>query len=268
MNDERDESFLIDVLGTWIPECEIIFYGLLNSPYAEEFYKLRENSMFNPRDVYLDHCYFTAKDLVRYLSSVDDTLDDLPEEEINRAVQTALHNYTYVPSSETMIRHSIMEVMYHKFVKSVTLVYPWTPRPIDIMFLKRITPKTIFPKLNVASGSIPAVIHETKQRYTTIISNEIDQISFLVDHMKDYNVDSTLFLLRNHSENMKIQYNQDGSASFLSLKLGEKKEDEAARGTGAGIIGFVGFSVIGGVILVFIDPIIAILAIVSPDATL
>ena len=28
----------------------------------------------------------------------------------------------------------------------------------------------------------------------------------------------------------------DGSATFLSLKLGEKKEDEAARGTGAGII--------------------------------
>ena len=47
----------------------------------------------------------------------------------------------------------------------------------------------------------------------------------------------------------------DGSATFLSLKLGEKKEDEAARGTGAGIIGFVGIGrIITILYLIFLEP--------------
>ena len=47
----------------------------------------------------------------------------------------------------------------------------------------------------------------------------------------------------------------DGSATFLSLKLGEKKEDEAARGTGAGIIGFVGIGMIITILyLIFLEP--------------
>lgn len=47
----------------------------------------------------------------------------------------------------------------------------------------------------------------------------------------------------------------DGSATFLSLKLGEKKDDEAARGTGAGIIGFVGIGIIITILyLIFLEP--------------
>ena len=47
----------------------------------------------------------------------------------------------------------------------------------------------------------------------------------------------------------------DGSAAFLSLKLGEKKEDEAARGTGAGIIGFLGIGIIITILyLIFLEP--------------
>lgn len=47
----------------------------------------------------------------------------------------------------------------------------------------------------------------------------------------------------------------DGSAAFLSLKLGEKKEEEAARGTGAGIIGFVGIGIIITILyLIFLEP--------------
>lgn len=47
----------------------------------------------------------------------------------------------------------------------------------------------------------------------------------------------------------------DGSAAFLSLKLGEKKEEEAARGTGAGIIGFVGIGIIITILyLLFLEP--------------
>lgn len=47
----------------------------------------------------------------------------------------------------------------------------------------------------------------------------------------------------------------DGSATFLSLKLGEKKDNEAARGTGAGIIGFVGIGIIITILyLIFLEP--------------
>ena len=39
-NDDRDENFLIDVLGIWVPECELVFYGLLSDlKYRDELYK-------------------------------------------------------------------------------------------------------------------------------------------------------------------------------------------------------------------------------------
>lgn len=47
----------------------------------------------------------------------------------------------------------------------------------------------------------------------------------------------------------------DGSAAYMSLKLGEKKEDEAARGTAAGVIGFISFGIlIGAIYLAFMSP--------------
>ena len=110
-NGDREEDFLIEVLGNWIPESDIIFWGLLNSEFSENFYKLRSHTSFDQRSVYLNTCYFRADDLVRYLSSVDDTLDrDLTDEEVKMYVQVALNNYTFVPSNETMMRHSIIPV--------------------------------------------------------------------------------------------------------------------------------------------------------------
>lgn len=47
----------------------------------------------------------------------------------------------------------------------------------------------------------------------------------------------------------------DGAAAFLSLKLGEKKADEASKGSAAGIIGFVGIGIIISIIyLIFLEP--------------
>lgn len=47
----------------------------------------------------------------------------------------------------------------------------------------------------------------------------------------------------------------DGAAAFLSLKLGEKKGDEAAKGSAAGIIGFVGIGILISIIyLIFLEP--------------
>ena len=39
--DNRDENLLVEVLGNWIPECDIVFYGLLQSDYERFFHKLR-----------------------------------------------------------------------------------------------------------------------------------------------------------------------------------------------------------------------------------
>lgn len=47
----------------------------------------------------------------------------------------------------------------------------------------------------------------------------------------------------------------DGAAAYLSLKLGEKKEDDAAKGCLAGITGFIGIGIIITIIyLIFMEP--------------
>ena len=214
---DRDESFLIDALGTWIPECDIILYGLMNSPIGERFYKIRENIITDQLETYRSQCFFTARDLIRYLSSVDESLDDLSEEEIAEAFQMALRYYQYTPSNETMMRHSIMEVMYHDFVKSVTLVYPWNIRPIDHLFIRRITPEKIFNKLEVAVGDIPSVVRSSDRRYTTIITNELSDIKELTKDPKGNRVDTALFLLRNHSGNVKITKGEDGEDTLVEI---------------------------------------------------
>ena len=222
LNDGRDETFIIDVLGTWVPECEIIFYGLLGTPYAESLYKLREMVSYDPKQIYHEYAFFTSRDLIRYLSSVDDELDmEISEEEIEDAINLAFRNYMYIPCSETMIRHSIMEIMYDRFVKSVTLVFPWDLRPIDVAHLRHITPEKIADKLVLTSGTIPSVIEETDATYTTVISNSIEDINLMVDERKKYHTESTLFLLRNHSQNMSIIRNEDGSVEFVEDHMDE-----------------------------------------------
>ncbi|MCQ2592888.1 MAG: MATE family efflux transporter [Treponema sp.] len=47
----------------------------------------------------------------------------------------------------------------------------------------------------------------------------------------------------------------DGAAAYMSLKLGEKKEDDAAKGTAAGIMGFVGIGILMEIFyLIFMEP--------------
>ena len=51
----------------------------------------------------------------------------------------------------------------------------------------------------------------------------------------------------------------DGAAAFMSLKLGEKKQDEAAKGAMAGIIGFLGIGIITAVLyLIFMAPLCSV----------
>ena len=220
-NDERDEYFLIDALGIWIPECEMVVYGLLNNPtYSDYLYKLRNMTMIRPLDLYLDTSFFTARDLVRYLASTDDSLEDLDEKTIDRLLEEARMSYLYSPCSETTMRHSIIELMYQKFCKSVTLVFPWTPTFLEKEFLKAIVPHEVIHKLNITGGTIPAVIEATDTTYTTIITNSIEDIEMMVDNREKYRVQSTLFLLRNHSGNMSMEIaKEDGKPYFTERKM-------------------------------------------------
>lgn len=208
LNDNRDEHILIDALGNWIPECDLIYYGLLNSHYSQSLYKLANTSKFYPKDIYLDTCYFTGDDLIRFLASPDDTLVELSDDYLNEATKTALDNYAYIPCNETMLRHALIELSYFDMVKSITILYPWDIREIDIEYLRSIIPHTILGKFKIATGSIPEYIKsrpENTQPFTTIIMNSISELNLLIDNCSEYRTKSSFFLLRNHSGNVSYR---------------------------------------------------------------
>ena len=210
--DNRDEYFLIDVAGNWIPECDLIYYGLLNSSYSDNLYKLKNTIRINPHEIYLDTCYFESKDLIRYLASEDkNSLADLDDEYILSAIATAITMYTYEPCNEPMIRHAIIEAAYYDFVKTITLVYPWPIRPIDRLYLKSIIPNTVIGKFNLVTGPLIDVIRNNKIsfKYTTIISNSHEDINEMIDKCNEYGTDTSFYLLRNHSGNVKFEMIKD-----------------------------------------------------------
>ena len=211
-NDNRDEHILVDVLGNWIPECDLIYYGLLNSEYSEKLYKLKNTSLFNTHRTYLETCFFSGDDLIRYLASPDDTLESLSEDFIKDAIATALSKYMYVPCNETMIRHSIIELSYYKFVKSVTLLFPWSVREIDNNYLSSIIPDTVLGKFKVASGDMLGFLKskaDSPTKYTTIVCNSLDNVNTMIDECDTYKTDEAFFILRNHSGNVSYTISQD-----------------------------------------------------------
>ena len=235
--DNRDEHILIDVLGSWIPECDLIYYGLLNSSYGDELYKLKNAKIIKPHDVYLDTFYFSGDDLIRFLASPDDRLADLSPDYLRKATNTALEKYLYVPCNETMIRHSIIELAYFEFVKSVTLLYPWDIREIDYRYLRSIIPYSVLPKFRIASGDMCGFIKSdanTQHKYTTIILNSLSTLNELIDNCNQYNTKSTFFLLRNHSGNVsskiietdgvrKIEFTEEGNDEILYKLIDPEK---------------------------------------------
>lgn len=226
--ENRDEHFLVEVLGSWIPECELMYYGLLGSKYSNDLYKLRNMTRTTPRDAYLETCFFSGDDLIKYLASEDNSFDiDLPEEFLQNATMEALDKYFYVPCSETMIRHSIIELTYFDFCKSVTLIFPWDIRPIDYAFLNSVIPESRMSKFKLASGDTLDFLKSNKNsetKYTTLITNDLDTVNTLIDENETYGTESTLFLLRNSSKNTeaKIFTNDEGKQDIEFNELGNE----------------------------------------------
>ena len=211
VGDNRDENILVEVLGNWIPECDMVYYGLLNSDYSDKFSKLRDKTQFNAIDTYLDTSFFNLRDLVRYLASPGDELADISDEVIDDALKTAFDQYFYVPCNETMIRHAIIELAYYDFAKSITLLYPWELRQIDIAFLRSIIPPSRMHKFKVVSGNLLDYLKDTSPegKYTTLILNSLSDVNTLIDNCDEYHTDTACFLLRNHSGNVKYSISED-----------------------------------------------------------
>lgn len=218
--ENRDEHFLIEVPGIWVPECDIALYGLLNSDVSNEIYKLRNNTSFNAYEEYQKLAYFTIDDCIRYLVSDNEELDTkISNYDILQYVEKALINYKYNPCNETMLRHAIIEVAFYPFVKEITLVFPWKIRKIDMGYIYKIVPESILSKFNIEDkNSITEIIQnkckEEKEQYTTIITNDIEEIIYLVNNLKELKLEDPLFLLRNHSGNTIVKYNENNEPSF------------------------------------------------------
>lgn len=210
--DNRNERFIIEVPGNWIPEIDIIYYGLLNSSISSKFPKLRDMISVDSHELYLDLCYLEAPDIVRYLLSEDDTLINIPIEDIIKYVEIAIDNYQYLPSNETMLRHAIIEASYEKFIEEIVLVFPWKIRDIDRKYLSLIIPDRVKTKYSLMSGDLLSIIKNSKQSYTSIITNSLDDVTELINNTELYKSSESFILLRNHSGNMKIEktVNEDG----------------------------------------------------------
>ena len=202
---DRDEYILIEALGTWIPMCDVIFYGLINSRYSEDFYKLRHISTFNPTDIYYSLCYFNEIDLVRYLASTDSTLARMDYKLITRYVRYARMNYRYMPApQETMMRHALIEAAFYNLIKKIVLVYPFKVREVDKWFLDEMLPKPVREKIVYINASMrvaPKIKPPDVPYYTTIILNSKQDLKYLIDNSEEKEVDNATFLLLNNSEN-------------------------------------------------------------------
>lgn len=222
--DNRDEHAIVDVLGSWIPECEVIVFGLINSDRGNELYKLRNMKRIDKHDLYLDTAYFEGRDLIKYLASKDDELKDLDDEYIDSLIKTAYDSYLYgPPPSETMIRHALIELLYTEFFKSITLVFPWEVRDADVWHLYHIVPQSVVDKIEVTSGRLLDIVGENHGMdksqffYSTILTNSIhDTVDMILDPKK-YNTSESFFLLRNHSGNTIPIADDNGNTHFQEL---------------------------------------------------
>lgn len=207
-SEDRDEYFLVEVPGIIVPECDFIYYGLLEGDHSEEFIKLRDRTEFNQRDIYNEHVYFQATDLIAYLLSPDDTLESCDADFLGEMYVDALNTYKYNPANETMIRHALIEAAMYDFVKKVCLVYPWGARPIDQIFMTRILPEKVRNKVMHFSGNLMDAIKNPPPDipfFTTIATNSIEDVHDMIDNASKYKTDQALILLRNHSGNTEMK---------------------------------------------------------------
>lgn len=208
----RDERILVEFNGILHSEAEDIFYGMQDCPILEAHPFNTYQRLLSYKDtdrIYEEIGFFRPKDLIRYLNDGQ----DIDEDEINAIIEYSILNYNYNFLTELSMLGALVSLAKVDYVKGITVVFA-NHRESDAAYLATVfTKETLMQKFSVVDSSPDTVITDMEKElkdaadsnnpYTTIITNEYKLILDVLNKYKEYKAETTLFLLRNHSENME-----------------------------------------------------------------
>ena len=224
----RDERILIEYNGILHSEAEDIFYGMKDCPVLEAhpFNTYQRILQYDQEKIYEEIGYFRPRDLIRYLNDGN----EIDEDEINFIIEYSLMNYDYKEATILNMMGAFAELIKADYVKGITIVLT-NHRETDKMFLADLLDNSILnEKASLLETTPDRVIEKMEEEaleaahdnnpYTTIITNEYQLILDILERYKAYKAETTLFLLRNHSQNMEQSIKGD-SVHFLELHTKE-----------------------------------------------
>lgn len=219
MGKTRDENIMVEFNGILHSESERVFYGLEGCPVLDihpfETYK-RLLSLQDPDRVYEEIAYFRPHRLIQYLNDGN----KIPEDEVNAILDYANLNYDFSTATFINMAGTIKSLFQYPAIKNVTIVLPDQTENNLVYLSDILDPKNIKEKCNFIVPDndqtiMDAMKEELKRKaddnnpYTTVITNEYQLILDVLRDYKTYKADTTLFLLRNHSENTEQVINGD-----------------------------------------------------------
>lgn len=221
----RDERILVEFNGILHSEAEDIFYGMQDCPILEAHPFNTYQRLLSYKDtdkIYEEIGYFRPKDLVKYLNDGK----EIDEDEINAIIEYSILNYDYALLTELSMLGALVNLAKVDYVKGITVVFA-NHRESDAKYLTTVFEKNILiKKFSVLESSQNTIITDIEKEirdaanttvpYTTVITNEYKIILDVLRNYKEYNADTMLFLLRNHSENMEQSIKGD-SVKFKEL---------------------------------------------------
>lgn len=227
----RDERILVEFNGILHSEAEDIFYGMQDCPILEAHPFNTYQRLLSYKDtdkIYEEIGFFRPKDLVRYLNDGQ----DIDEDEINAIIEYSILNYDYKFLTELSMLGALVNLAKVDYVKGITVVFT-NHRESDAAYLATVfTKETLMQKFSVVESSPDTVITDIEKElkeaadsnnpYTTIITNEYKLILDVLNKYEEYKAETTLFLLRNHSENME----QFVKGDSVNVKFRELYTDE------------------------------------------
>lgn len=208
----RDERILVEFNGILHSEAEDIFYGMQDCPILEAHPFNTYQRLLSYKDtdrIYEEIGFFRPKDLILYLNDGQ----DIDEDEINAIIEYSILNYDYKILTELSMLGALVNLAKVDYVKGITVVFT-NHRESDAAYLASVfTKETLMQKFSVVESSPDTVITDIEKElkdaadsnnpYTTIITNEYKLILDILNKYEEYKAETTLFLLRNHSENME-----------------------------------------------------------------
>lgn len=226
--DNRDERIIVEFNGIIHSEAEDIFYGMSNNPILDyhPFNTYKRLLMYPADKIYEEIGYFRPEDLIQYLNDGE----HIESDEVNAIIEYSLMNYDYSIATFISMAAAIRNIMKSDYVKQVTFVLS-NNRYTDVLYLIDIIGKDLLDsKGAILETDDTNIVESIKDElllgansgmpYTTIITNEYRLILDVLKDYKKYKADTSLFLLRNHSQNMQ-QLVKDNNIIFNELYTDE-----------------------------------------------